>query len=301
MTGEKAIRSLQDKTDEIMTLRRLQPGSQEFNAWRRNTRVALERIFADDKGKHKDEFEVLFRPLVLARVSGNDTSVYQHCLDFAKTFLESVIKEIKDWEMPAHKEVKQTEGEGDGIITPKPPDILAKILWILRYWRKWWWLLLLALLLIVLSLMPKFTCSKEDKNSHVQGETSSEKQSKEKRLQVTLTGICADIDSRPLAQQAEMSKQYSGMMIKRERLRVHEIHINLGDESIYDLRLILPDEPSSPNSKWIILCTVSKDKYPQLRIAKEGMEFYVSGEIAMTFWRFGERHIMLSNVTLEFE
>ena len=149
--------------------------------------------------------------------------------------------------------------------------------------------------------MPKFMCSKEVKNSHVKGETSSAQRYKEKKLQVTLTNICAEIDSLPLAQQSDSAKQYFGMMIKRERLRVHEIQINLGDENVYDLRLTLPDEPLSPNSQWIILCTVSKDQYPQLRIAREGVEFYVSGEIVETFWRFGERHIMLSNVTLEFE
>ena len=120
-------------------------------------------------------------------------------------------------------------------------------------------------------------------------------------LHITLKKICEDIDSRPLAQQAVTEKQYLGLRIKRERLKVLEVEINPGDESIYNLVLTFPDQPTIPNSKWIILGTVSKDLYPQLRIAREGMEFYLSGEIEYTFRRDRVPYIDLSNITLEFE
>lgn len=127
------------------------------------------------------------------------------------------------------------------------------------------------------------------------------KQIAENKLDLSLRNICRDIDSRPLALQAETEKQYLGLRIKRERLKVLEVEINPGDESIYNLGLTIPDQPTFPNSKWIILCTISKDLYPQLRGAREGMEFYLSGEIETTFRRDRVPYICLSNVTLEFE
>ncbi|MBL7106542.1 MAG: hypothetical protein ISS77_02905 [Phycisphaerae bacterium] len=127
------------------------------------------------------------------------------------------------------------------------------------------------------------------------------KQITENKLYLSLRNICRDIDSRPLAQQAVTEKQYLGLKIKRERLKVLEVEINPGDESIYNLVLTFPDQPTFPNSKWIILGTVSKDQYPQLRIAREGMEFYLSGEIEYTFRRDRVPYIDLSNITLEFE
>ena len=138
----------------------------------------------------------------------------------------------------------------------------------------------------------------------IQTSTSKERQlpsTNENKLNLSLRNICKDIDSRPLALQDETAKQYFGMMIKRERLKVLEVEINPGDESIYNLVLTFPDQPTFPNSKWIILGTVSKDQYPQLRIAREGMEFYLSGEIEWTFRRDRVPYIDLSNITLEFE
>ncbi len=138
----------------------------------------------------------------------------------------------------------------------------------------------------------------------IQTSTSKERQlplTNENKLSVSLKEICKDIDSRPLAQQSETEKQYLGLRIKREPLKVLDVEINPGDESIYNLILTFPDQPTFPNSKWRILCTVSKDQYPQLRIAREGMEFYVSAEIEMMFRKDTVPYIDLSNVTLEFE
>lgn len=122
-------------------------------------------------------------------------------------------------------------------------------------------------------------------------------------LIVSLKRICEDIDSRPLAQQKETAKKYVGTKIKKDCFRVHGVEINPGDSTIYNLELVFPDEASFPNSGWLILCNVSKDRYPQLLFAQEGMEVYVSGEIQTTFKRVGDPYkcVVLSNLTLEFE
>ncbi len=50
----------------------------------------------------------------------------------------------------------ETQKDG-GQIEPKPPEILQKILWILKYGRKHWWLILLAILLMLfLIILPRF-------------------------------------------------------------------------------------------------------------------------------------------------
>lgn len=127
------------------------------------------------------------------------------------------------------------------------------------------------------------------------------KQIAESKLVLSLRNICRDIESRPSALQHETAKQYYGLSIKRECLKVLAVEVNPGDENIYNLHLTFPDQPTSLKIELTILCEVSRDQYPQLHIAKEGMELYLSGEIEYTFRRFVEDFIVLSNVTLEFE
>jgi len=237
----------------------------------------------------------------------------------------------------AERELTDTERENDskkaeqGTLKPKPPVILQNIQWVLMHGQKHWKLLVLAVSVISIFyyVLPYFIAGKNQNqhletktngtsspaiitsgpNSHViisydssrpeKGSSSSQNHLKENKLQVTLRNICKDIDSRPLTQQDETAKQYFGMSIKKERLRVRTIEI--ADGNTYALRLKFPDEPNFPNSKWTILSTVSKEHYPQLRLAREDTEFYVSGEIEDTFRTFGEPYIDLSNATLEFE
>lgn len=58
------------------------------------------------------------------------------------------------------KETKQdTKSEREGMIEPKPPEILQKTLWILKYGRKYWGLILLAIFLLLIwciFVWPKF-------------------------------------------------------------------------------------------------------------------------------------------------
>jgi len=331
---KQSVKELQNIVRKIDILRNLPLDSQQSQEWRRNTSVTIERIFANDGGKHKKEFESFYFSVVVAGANSVNArnQAYLKYLDSVESCLKSMIEEIKKWGMPTHKAVKSTEEEVDGTITPKPPEILGKILWVLRYGRKWWWLLLLAMMVLILPLLLKFTYNKEDKSNRVQNKTSGNlspaittqgpnssvtniynfsgeeknlKQSNENKLQVTLRAICDDIDSRPLAQQDETAKKYVDMKmkIKRDRLRVHRVEVNQGDSSIYDLEFIFPDEPDSPSIKWMILCTVSKNIYPQLSFARKGNNVYVSGEVQATFRRPMDLYkcVVLSNIKLEFE
>lgn len=146
----------------------------------------------------------------------------------------------------------------------------------------------------------KEVSGKESLSLPINKGASEEKQPHEKKLKVTLKGICNDIDSRPLAQQKETAKQYYGMKIERELLRVDKIEPIHGDESIYNLSLIFPDEQNSNDSKRTILCQVHQNLYPRLQFATKETEFYVSGEFEY-MWDTFEPFVSLSNVTLEFE
>jgi hypothetical protein len=76
-----------------------------------------------------------------------------------KNFIADLASERKkDAEKPAETEQKNKnmEGEREGTIAPKPPDILQKILWILKYGPKNWKLLLIAGLILFILALIKF-------------------------------------------------------------------------------------------------------------------------------------------------
>jgi len=191
---------------------------------------------------------------------------------------------------------KDAKSEREGMFVAHKPwykKRLAKIIGVLSG------LVLITTLLINLKTIKEWFYP-----PRIQTSTSKERQlpvTDESKLSVSLKEICKDIDSRPLAQQDETEKQYWGLRIKRERLKVLEVEINPGDESIYNLMLTFPDQPTFSNSKWRILGTVPKEQYPQLLIAREGTKLYLSGEIETTFRRFEVSYIDLSNIILEFE
>lgn len=101
--------------------------------------------------------------------------------------------------------------------------------------------------------------------------------------------ICEDIRSRPVFQQEDAAKYYTGLKVRWcLRLKL----ISKMDEKTVRV-LMRTDE-------WLeeqILFTVEILKYPQLRFAKENTVIWVSGEIK----KVEQPLIHLSNVSLEFE
>jgi len=113
----------------------------------------------------------------------------------------------------------------------------------------------------------------------------------------SLREICQDIDNRPLLQQEETAKRYTGIEIKREKLKLFDLH-EYEDGSIYGLTCIFPDEMDvSYLTGRRIHLRVEKADYPQLNGAKRGIEFYVSGKIQEA----GRTYVQVANATIEFE
>lgn len=94
------------------------------------------------------------------------------------------------------------------------------------------------------------------------------------------------------------AKQYIGISIENERLTLYDARI-LGTEQNFHLTLMLPEEAAG---QYVIgrhiVCSVEKEKYPELVVAKQGLEIYVTGRIEYVGTN---PYIRLSEVSLRFE
>lgn len=101
--------------------------------------------------------------------------------------------------------------------------------------------------------------------------------------------ICEDIRSKPVFQQEDTAKYYTGLMVRwRLRLKL----VSKLDEKTVSV-LMRTDEFLEEQ----ILFTVEISKYPQLKFAKENKLIWVSGEIK----KINPPMIQLSDVSLVFE
>jgi hypothetical protein len=123
----------------------------------------------------------------------------------------------------------------------------------------------------------------------------SNKVSEEDKVQISLSKIVQDIDSRPLLQQDETAKQYIGLEIQNESILLIDV---IESARMVRLMMVLPEQVQEGRvGGRYISCTVQRDKYPQLVAAKRGAKFRVSGEIT----GIDPVYIHLSNVSLSFE
>ena len=99
MTDGDAIRILEEKLNYIATLRNLSCESKEFKQWRRDTKVAIKKIFASDGESHAKEFDDIFYP---GPFCSSDVAYPQHLRD-AEAKLKSMIREIKDYGLAANQ------------------------------------------------------------------------------------------------------------------------------------------------------------------------------------------------------
>jgi hypothetical protein len=128
-------------------------------------------------------------------------------------------------------------------------------------------------------------------------ETHSSKPFNESKLDISLRTICRDIDSRPLAQRSDTAKQYVGIRIEEERLKLLDINKD-PERDTYFLSMVFPDQSDTSYSTGRrILCDIPKEQHPELNLAKQGVELYISGQIKEA----GARYIKLSDVSLRFE
>ncbi|MDA3886908.1 MAG: hypothetical protein PF638_15070 [Candidatus Delongbacteria bacterium] len=97
----KAIKKLESLIEPIENLKKQKSHGQEFKKWRRDTEIAIERIF-DKNSRHIKDFGDI-RYSLSAFFSGTPDSefedAYRRGLDTAKTILNSFIDEIQEyWE-----------------------------------------------------------------------------------------------------------------------------------------------------------------------------------------------------------
>lgn len=99
MESTRAIQIIQSKIDAIDGLARQGSGSPEFTKWRRDTEIALERIFGQ-KSRHKTDFTDVRYSLIAFSTGTPDSAfheAYLRGLRNAKAILSSIISEIEEF------------------------------------------------------------------------------------------------------------------------------------------------------------------------------------------------------------
>lgn len=106
MKPSRAIEILTRQQQAASPLRQLQSGSPDFSKWRRDTEVAIERIFGPGS-RHVDDFKNVRYSLSFATSSTTDNEweqAYREGLARANAILESLIDEIRDYELQDDQE-----------------------------------------------------------------------------------------------------------------------------------------------------------------------------------------------------
>lgn len=117
MESNRAIQIIQSKIDAIDDLARMRGSSPEFTKWRRDTEVALERIFGQES-RHKTDFTDVRYSLGVFSTSTPDSAfqeAYVRGLNNAKAILSSIVGEIREYEATAAEE---SAPSGEGHIRP---------------------------------------------------------------------------------------------------------------------------------------------------------------------------------------
>jgi predicted nucleotide-binding protein len=106
MNKEEAIAKLQRSIDAIGDLQKLPRKSVEFEKWRRDTEIAIERIFGSEVRNIQDFKSVRYQPSSVRMTDwrgrgGTPESTYQAAyikgLDSARVVLQSMVEEISDY------------------------------------------------------------------------------------------------------------------------------------------------------------------------------------------------------------
>ena len=96
----KAIVRLRKELNAIPELKQLQHDSQDFNKWRRDTRIAITNTFVDKPEHIKDFDRISFFSFSYSELTeGEDQRAYLRGLESAESFLMSMVEEIEEyWE-----------------------------------------------------------------------------------------------------------------------------------------------------------------------------------------------------------
>jgi hypothetical protein len=101
MKKEDALQKLQRQRDLIDDLKLKPRFSQDFKKWRRDTEIAIEKIFGSNKRQIAD-FKNVDYVIPALPLNASEQELYQEFisgLDYAKTLLESLLQEIDEYSL----------------------------------------------------------------------------------------------------------------------------------------------------------------------------------------------------------
>ncbi len=159
-------------------------------------------------------------------------------------------------------------------------------------WYKTIWAIVAGLIIFMAALTTlilNFNKIKEKFTQNNFNKTTTETKSDESKFSRSPKEICEDIRSRPVFQQEDTAKYYTGLMV-RWSLRLKLVS-KLDEKTV---RVLMRTDEFLEEQ---ILFTVEISKYPQIKFAKENTLIWVSGEIK----KIEPPLIHLSNVSLVFE
>ncbi|MFP8966125.1 hypothetical protein ACKC9G_06080 [Pokkaliibacter sp. CJK22405] len=99
MNKTEAIERLENLKERACQLAGERRGSSDFNKWRRDTEVAIERIFGEKTRHSKDFMEIRYSLGIFTTATPNSAfdNAYKNGVRYAITVLESLIDEIKEY------------------------------------------------------------------------------------------------------------------------------------------------------------------------------------------------------------
>ena len=125
-TKTEAMRRLQVALEKIPSLKKSKRESPEFGKWRRNTRIAIEKIFGEESNHVKEFTKIGYYPTISGPILITDSTpddktrnhefheYYVNALGRAATLLDSMIEEVEEyWEDETQEsapDIKSTNG-----------------------------------------------------------------------------------------------------------------------------------------------------------------------------------------------
>jgi len=107
MTKDQGIRILEKRRDEISNVRGSSTSSSQFTKWKRDTEIAIERVFSEDS-RHNDDFKsIRYTPgtFMLDNSDPAYAEALQSGLNQAHAILSSMIDEITEYGPSGEREI----------------------------------------------------------------------------------------------------------------------------------------------------------------------------------------------------
>jgi len=181
-----------------------------------------------------------------------------------RSFADECVRYANEVDKETEQENKGTKKNQKGVLDPKPPEFLQKLLWMLKYGRKYWGLILLAIFLLLLwgiFVWPKFDFfsrfyppTKKDALNNYNKTTSQESKVEKKEVEANIEKKSPQTIKKVEPAQFFV-KEGQAQSIPELGLIVSVKRFNYDDETA-DLRLTLPghnkiiEKKAASGEKW---------------------------------------------------